>query len=147
MSENFDNGLQSTKNSDNCWYDNINTTTKTWTITKQCLIFSVCGCKNVALAIMKKHLSKTWSGQSVWLNHCCMHTARLSGVPCSCCFVHIARWIGNRRFHTAWPYNRKNRQQLCLVRKLHFTTKWEGNNARSQFSCANGNVNKMVAQK
>ncbi len=27
MSDNFDNELQSTKNSDNCWYDNINTTT------------------------------------------------------------------------------------------------------------------------
>ncbi len=76
-----------------------------------------------------------------------MHTLRLSGVPCSCCFVHIAWWIRNRRFHTAWPYNRKNHQQLCLVRKLHFTTKWEGKTARSQFSSANGNVNKMVAQK
>ncbi len=28
------------------------------------------------------------------------------------CRFHIARWIGDRRFHTAWLYNRKNRRLL-----------------------------------
>ncbi len=50
--------------------------------------------------------------------HRCFHTARLSEVAVSRCCVHIARWIGDRRLHTAWLYNKKSRQQLCLVRKL-----------------------------
>ncbi len=36
-------------------------------ITKQCLILFSLWCKKFALAIKEKHLSKTWSGQSVWI--------------------------------------------------------------------------------
>ncbi len=68
-------------------------------------------------------------------DHCCFHTARLSGVAFSRCCVHIARWIGYRRFHTAWLYNRKNRRQLCLHRNYSqtYTQKCIGNNARSRW--------------
>ncbi len=57
-----------------------------------------------------------WFSKSSY--HHCFNTARLSGVAFSRCCVHIARWIGDRRLHTAWLYNGKNRRQLCLVRKL-----------------------------
>ncbi len=71
MSDNFDRkvciGLQSTKNSDNCLYDNIYTTIYTNINTVltnyQASFCSVC--KKVALAIKEKHANKTCSGQSV----------------------------------------------------------------------------------
>ncbi len=73
LSDNFDrkvcNGLQSTKIIQllnlSTQLDNTNLGQP---ITKQCLILFSLWCKMVALAIKekKKHLSKTWSGQSVW---------------------------------------------------------------------------------
>ncbi len=67
MSDNFNRkvciGLQSTKNSDNCLYDNIYTTINTVLTNYQASFCSVC--KKVALAIKEIHVNKTYSGQSV----------------------------------------------------------------------------------
>ncbi len=51
----------------------------------------------------------------------CFHTAWLSGVGFSRCCFHIARWIRDRGFHIARFHNRKNRWQLCLIRKYSQT--------------------------
>ncbi len=51
----------------------------------------------------------------------CFHTAGLSGVAFSRCCFHIARWIRDRGFHIARFHNRKNRRQLCLIRKYSQT--------------------------
>ncbi len=51
----------------------------------------------------------------------CFHTAWLSGVGFSRCCFHIARWIRDRGFHIARFHNRKNRRQLCLIRKYSQT--------------------------
>ncbi len=44
-----------------------------------------------------------------------------SGVAFSRCCFHIARWIRDRGFHIARFHNRKNRRQLCLIRKYSQT--------------------------
>lgn len=59
--------------------------------------FSVC--RNVWGMLSRVHT--VWFSKSS--DHRCFHSARLSGVAFSCCCVHIARWIGDRRLHTAAP--------------------------------------------
>ncbi len=57
-------------------------------------------------------------------DNCCFHTARLSWVALSCCCVHIARWIGNRRLSPAhtlrfWPRFGRLRQILKILKKSY----------------------------
>ncbi len=69
MSDNFDikvcNRLQSTKNSDNCYYDNIYTTINTLLANYQAMLNFVQSVKRLHCQLKTKHVTKTWLGQSV----------------------------------------------------------------------------------
>ncbi len=73
-----------------CWFCSI----RTWLtlmLSSHCTVFKVIG------SLLFSHCTTIWVAFS------------------RCCF-HIARWIGDRRFHTAWLYNKKSAPQTTAKR-------------------------------